>query len=356
MEQKRVLMKDIAAKAGVHQTTISLALRNHPSLPKKTRDRIQALANEMGYRPDPALSALIAYRQSTKQNQADQVIAFIVNCRGEKEFNESHVYRQLVDGARNRAAEFGYKLDLFWFGRDYQNSKSLNRVLKARGIQGVILGAFDYHNLDLQLDWELFSVVKINILPTELSFETILSNQMFGVRMAMKELRDHNLRHVGLAVADHDEAHNRNLFSSGYLVAQRHLEKSDIIPPLIFHRRPQKELHEQIVDWAREHKLQAILSNWNSFDEAAWRLTTEFGQTCRFVPLDADQRTQRYGGICQNHPLIGERAIDRVVGQIRIFRRGPEENPSMTMIQPTWLPLQAWPPQKLFPAPLENQQ
>ncbi|MGK0236799.1 MAG: LacI family transcriptional regulator [Candidatus Pelagisphaera sp.] len=58
-------MKDIAAKAGVHQTTVSPALGNHPSLPKKTRDRIQGLAKEMDYQPDPALSALIAYRQST---------------------------------------------------------------------------------------------------------------------------------------------------------------------------------------------------------------------------------------------------------------------------------------------------
>ncbi|MGK0236798.1 MAG: hypothetical protein ACI92G_000254 [Candidatus Pelagisphaera sp.] len=81
---------------------------------------------------------------------------------------------------------------------------------------------------------------------------------MFGVRMAMKKLREHNLRHIGLAVAHHDEAHNRNLFSSGYLVAQRHLETSDIIPPLIFHRQPQKDLKEKVVAWARHYKLQAI--------------------------------------------------------------------------------------------------
>ena len=348
MKQKRVLMKDIAAKAGVHQTTVSLALRNHPSLRQKTRDRIRKLADEMGYRPDPALSALIAYRQSTKQNQADQVIAFIVNCRDERQFNESHVHRQLVEGARDRANELGYKLDIFWFGRDYKTSQSLDRVLKTRGIQGIILGAFDQENLGLELDWDHFSVVKINILPLELSFETVLSNQMFGVRLAMSELREHSLRHVGLAVADHDEAHNRNLFTAGYLVGQRHLDSSDIVPPLIFQRKPKAELLPEVIEWGRAHKLQAILSNWNYFDEAAWALTTEYGQSCRFVPLDADDRTQRYGGVVQNHPLIGKRAVDQVVGQIKTFRRGPEEVANMTMVQPTWLPLQAWPPKNFL--------
>lgn len=43
-------------------TTVSLALRNHPRLPEKTRHRIQKLAKEMSYRPDPVLQALVAYR------------------------------------------------------------------------------------------------------------------------------------------------------------------------------------------------------------------------------------------------------------------------------------------------------
>ncbi len=342
-------MKDIAARAGVHQTTVSLALRNHPSLPQKTRDRIQKLAEEMGYRPDPALSALVAYRQSTKQNQADQVIAYIVNCRNEEELNESHVNRQLIENARIRASQLGYKLDLFWFGRDYKTSSSLNRVLKTRGIQGIILGAFDYHNIDLQLEWEFFSVVKINLLPTKLEFDAVLSNQMFGVRLAMRELREHGIRHVGLAVADHDETHNRNMFSAGYMVGQRHLDVNDTIPPFIFHRKPNEELIQDVVEWARKHKLQAILSNWNSFDEAAWQLTTEYGQDCRFVPLDADERTKRYGGIFQNHPLVGRRAVDMVVGQIKTFRRGPEESSSLTMIPPTCLAFQEWPPKVFTP-------
>ena len=36
--------------------------RNHPRLPEATRLRIQKLATEMGYTPDPFLRALVSYR------------------------------------------------------------------------------------------------------------------------------------------------------------------------------------------------------------------------------------------------------------------------------------------------------
>lgn len=44
---RRVTLADIAKRAEVHVTTVSLALRNHPRLPEKTRSRIQKLAKEM---------------------------------------------------------------------------------------------------------------------------------------------------------------------------------------------------------------------------------------------------------------------------------------------------------------------
>ncbi|MCS6242426.1 MAG: LacI family DNA-binding transcriptional regulator [Opitutus sp.] len=40
----RVTLKWIAFKAGVHITTVSLTLKDHPSRPATTRNRIKALA------------------------------------------------------------------------------------------------------------------------------------------------------------------------------------------------------------------------------------------------------------------------------------------------------------------------
>lgn len=48
--KKNVTIKDIARIAGVHHTTVSLALRNSLALKKETKDKIQAIAIELGYR------------------------------------------------------------------------------------------------------------------------------------------------------------------------------------------------------------------------------------------------------------------------------------------------------------------
>ena len=57
MNERGGTLADIAREAGVHVTTVSLALRNHPRLPESTRLRLQNLAKLRGYTPDPWLPA-----------------------------------------------------------------------------------------------------------------------------------------------------------------------------------------------------------------------------------------------------------------------------------------------------------
>ena len=58
----RIRLKDIAEKAGLSVAAVSMALKDHRSLPASTIKKVKALAKKMGYAPDPALSALAAYR------------------------------------------------------------------------------------------------------------------------------------------------------------------------------------------------------------------------------------------------------------------------------------------------------
>ena len=46
-------MKTVAAQAGVTQATVSMSLANNPRIPLATRERVQAIARELGYRPNP---------------------------------------------------------------------------------------------------------------------------------------------------------------------------------------------------------------------------------------------------------------------------------------------------------------
>jgi LacI family transcriptional regulator len=52
LKKKPVTIKDIAKEVGMHHTTVSMALRNSPLLKDATREKIQAIAKQMGYRPN----------------------------------------------------------------------------------------------------------------------------------------------------------------------------------------------------------------------------------------------------------------------------------------------------------------
>ncbi|MEK4871302.1 LacI family DNA-binding transcriptional regulator [Niallia sp. FSL W8-1348] len=55
-----VTIKDIAKTAGVSYSTVSKALRDSPLVKKPTKDRIKAVANELGYQPNVAARSLVS--------------------------------------------------------------------------------------------------------------------------------------------------------------------------------------------------------------------------------------------------------------------------------------------------------
>lgn len=65
LRQHEVSIADIARVAGVSHTTVSRALRESPLISEGTRERIQRLAEEMGYTPNAIAQSLQMRRTST---------------------------------------------------------------------------------------------------------------------------------------------------------------------------------------------------------------------------------------------------------------------------------------------------
>lgn len=76
---QRVILRDLAQKAGVSHVTISRALRNDPSISAKRREEVKKLAEEMGCRPDPSLSALAAYRFAKQSHKIQSALAWVID-------------------------------------------------------------------------------------------------------------------------------------------------------------------------------------------------------------------------------------------------------------------------------------
>lgn len=332
---KRVTMKDIGASLGVHQTTVSLALRNHPSLPKETCLRVQARAREMGYAPDPMLASLNAYRSAQRTPKSPPSIAYISDFKDRDELDSMPPRLLFYEGARERAHELGYRLELFFCGKRNFNAKALDRILFTRHVEGVIVAAFSYLTT-LELSWDHYSVVKIEMLPFDLNFDVIENNQMQATRLAMDKLFELGFRRVGMATGRHDEVHTRNLFSAGYMVGQQNYPEVCRVPLFTFPTPNVEASFIDLVHWLRIHEVEVLISNWNELRPYMERIRRAVRRDVQFVSLDLEQHHPDAMGVVQSHFEVGRHAVEYLVGQMRANTRGPARSKKIHLIDPVW--------------------
>ena len=192
-------MAEIAKRAGVHVTTVSLALRNHPSLPEATRERLRKLAESMGYKPDPGLRALMNYRRNLRQRREVQTLAYVTNWDSRWVWKEFPAHVQFFEGASQRAQELGYALEHFWLGEPLLSERRLGDILYARGIAGVVLASqrFDKDG-PLDFDWTRFAAVKIDYFPHEPQLHIVTNDQRSILRLATRQVLAAGYKRVGL--------------------------------------------------------------------------------------------------------------------------------------------------------------
>lgn len=157
---RRCTIKDIAAQAGVAVSTVSYALRNHPSIPPATCRRIQAVGEKLGYRPDPQISALMAHIGRGRAVPSSGRIA-LVWMQGKRALTRSEpFFVEMREGAAARAQLRGYHLEEFWPDEDRLSGARLTGILRARGIQSVIFSpSIEGVAADYGLGWEHFASV-----------------------------------------------------------------------------------------------------------------------------------------------------------------------------------------------------
>ena len=124
---RRVTVRDVAARAGVSQPTVSLVLGGHPRarVATETRERIMAAAAELGYRPN-----VIARGLARRRSYAIGLL--VPDLR-------NPFYAEIVSGAERVAAQEGYAV-LLCDASEVGPHRHLE-TLRERLVDGIILDA-----------------------------------------------------------------------------------------------------------------------------------------------------------------------------------------------------------------------
>ncbi len=320
-------MKDVAAAAGVHQTTVSLALRNDTRLSEKTRSRIQRIAREMNYRPHPLVSALISLRRSRKERRFHDTIAFVVGAR-----HPGSPYEQYLAGARSVAEEYGYKVDLFALGAGDLSEQRLNSILRARNVHGLIVGPLPQARGDFSLDWDRYCTVVIEYTFTGPPFDRLVHDHYAGMRRIMVECRLRKIRRVGLFLSTNGHERTEQLNGAAYWVEQKHDTFFAAIPPLILPAWHPASL----ASWCRRYRPDAIVTSRLYLDLVQEWVDQRGAATMQFFNVNAAPEGA-VAGICQNPFVLGGTAARLVIAKMIRNDRGIPANPHTTITRGTWL-------------------
>jgi LacI family transcriptional regulator len=354
MSGTRITQKDIAARAGVHITTVSLALRNHPSLPSGTRAKILQLAKEMGYQPDPALSALMTYRRGMKFTgqggmSRQGTVAWVTNyptCNGWSAGSGTcfDLYRE---SAAERLARHGFRLEDFWLREPGLTARRASQILFSRGIRGLLICPLPVDRGHLSLDWGKFSAVTFGYSVVRPKLHLFTAAHYRAVITAMRELRSLGYRRIGLAIPSGMDERMDRLWSSAYRSEMVIVPQSQAIPVLTFEedlrRKPESNYPEQrklFSTWIRRHRPEAVVSTFYFLphwaEQLGYRIPNDFG----IVNPILQERPEARGisGIIEPSRQIGQAAADFLVAMMQRGEYGLPEAPQRILIEGKWIP------------------
>jgi LacI family transcriptional regulator len=349
MNLRRVTLAQVAVKACVHVTTVSMALRNDVRLPETTRARIKKIADEMGYRPDPLLRALVAYRGRAMPRRNPPTIAYVTNWAVRWGWKKVPAHLEFFQGAEEKANELGYQLEHFWLHEPGYTQMRMGKILYARGINGLVIASHSRERGDeLQFDWQHFSAVKIDYFPHQPPLHNVTNNQTGVIRLAMRKVREAGYKRIGFVMHrgwDHAVDYN---WTAGFLGEQQLMPRNNRVPAHIFPElnpveRWFNETNAAVVadlepfrQWLDRYKPEVVISKAAYVLPLFEKLGLKVPQDIAFVDICLAKGERSIAGVRQNHEAVGAIAIEILSGQLQHNKFGIPAIPTSTYVEGTW--------------------
>lgn len=199
---------DIAKKAGVSIATVSRVFNNSGNVSEKSRNKVLAVADEVGYHPQAFAQGLA----SRKSNTVMIVVPVISN----------YFFMEILSGVQDKLSELNYELSIFNISPNKDLKKQVEHVLKRRWAEGYL-----FVSVHLQdEDWE--SLKKYNVPITLVDeyfegFDSVSVDNSQGAYRAVKALYECGHRNIAMLSAHEDSKPIKDRLK-GYKKALQELE------------------------------------------------------------------------------------------------------------------------------------
>jgi DNA-binding LacI/PurR family transcriptional regulator len=323
-----VTMRHVAEAAGVARSTVSKALRNDPRISEDCCKAVQDHAQKLGYRPHPMVSALMAQLHQHRRRSDPHHIAWIDLWPENEEAATFPFGKEMLGGARQRADELGYAIDVHPVMREKISPLRLRQILTARAQWGMIIPPVPESAMHFPLDLRGLTAVTIGTSLRDPMIHRVSSNHFQGAQLACDRLRAMGITRIGLVLSSVVNERVNCGWCGAFLASQLNWPKAQRIAPLLVNADEESKFRV----WLRREKPEALLiaephvHSWlrgKKSPQVAW------------LALKAGQRNVR--GIDHQPERIGAAAVELLVGQIHRNERGLPPVPHALLLDGVWV-------------------
>lgn len=303
-------LQEIAERCGVSRMTVSRILRNYPHVKAELRERVRVCAQEMGYRPDPALAALNRHRRAGQVGKATgERLALIVPREAVHGWGVFPIMKELEADLRAEARRNGYQLVQIAVADDGHSLPAELRKLYNKGIRGLVIASAVNIGKVPDAQWGDFVVVMMGLRREGNRFHavTISFNRM--AYLAYQQLAIAGIRRIGYIAGKVDSFSEYHPISPLAAIQQDVREmQTDIFTVTDFAAAERKALSE----WLRRFAPETVVSI--HADPLYWiRARAAAGkQTIGTVLLNRPQEETSITGVVTPPGIFGRQSIQRL--------------------------------------------
>jgi len=325
---ERVTLKQLAREAGVGLATASRALSGDPRCAEATRARVQAAAERLGYRPDPALSALVSHRAGVRRRPAGMGIVLLMD------HGPDYYYMRILDACRERAGSLGYGVELIQW-KDYPSPEKLGRVLVQRGTSGVVVFPIQHEPYVAAFPWQHFSCIGFLQPVFRPQIHLVRDNAFRSVFEGVAQTLRQGRKRPGLVLFTSPGSNNDLRQIGAYLAACSEAGPAPVPPLPVLRLMSTRQTQDPLRAWFREHRPDVVVCNTGGAYYELQKLGVRIPGRCAYVNLLLD-RNDAMAGFDPREELIGRALIDQLDGMIRRNERGLAAEPHVTLIDRVW--------------------
>lgn len=340
MPDRRATQRDIALKAGVGRSTVSLALKDHPKISVKTRMRIMRVAESLNYSPDPMLSALATYRNRIREQAFQGTLAWLVNVQPGYDWEQGPYYSSYFAGAATRAASYGYHLEKCALNANGITRSRLQSILRARNVGGLLLCPQPRAGMSMEFAWDDFSSVTLGYSLVSPLLHTVASAHFLNTRHVVCELAARGYQRIGLAIDRTTDRRCGSNVYAGFLIEQALDDRLERLPAFLDHEpvqtRELKDYGKRLHRYIEEHHLDALLTSdyriLDTLNTEGIRAPAEIG----VAGLSLPSPDTPLAGVVEDSTQIGAVAMDLLAGMVQRGEKGVPVSPIRTHLEGIW--------------------